>query len=48
MLKDPDEDFLREITNGDVAVSDQLPQDASLFLLKRLWTVQDMRIEVTA
>ena len=31
MLKDPDKDFVREITHGDVAVSNQLAQDASLF-----------------
>ena len=30
MLKDPDKDFVREITNGDVAVSYQLNQDVSL------------------
>ncbi len=31
MLKDPDKDFLREITNGDVAVSNRLSKDANLF-----------------
>lgn len=30
MLKDPDKDLVREITNGDVTVSNQLAQDASL------------------
>ena len=29
MLKDPDQEFVREITNGDVAVSNQLEEDAS-------------------
>lgn len=35
MLKDPDKDFVREITNGDVAVSNQLAQDASFDKLKQ-------------
>ena len=29
MLKDPDKDFVKEVTNGDVAVSNQLAQDTS-------------------
>ena len=35
MLKDPDKDFVREITNGDVAVSNQLEEDSSFDILKQ-------------
>jgi hypothetical protein len=29
MLNDPDESFIKEITNGDVAVSASLPEDTT-------------------
>jgi len=30
MLYEPDMDFIKEITNGDVAMSSRLPEDGSL------------------
>lgn len=35
MLKDADKDFVKEVTNGDVAVSHQLAQDNSYDKLKQ-------------
>ena len=39
MLKDQDPDFVREITNGDVAVCNQLAKDPSLLLKLKHWVM---------